>query len=127
MSWILLLSVGIGGFVGAISRFAISGWIQKLMGSSFAYGTLGVNILGSFIIGFMVLYFEQTISPNQKAIVITGFLGALTTFSTFSLESVFMLQNSLYTKALLNIGLNVTLSLVATILGMIIFKKLFVL
>jgi len=127
MNWLILLSVGIGGFVGAISRFALSSWVQKLTSSSFAYGTLSVNIFGSFIIGFMVLYFEQTVSPHQKAIVITGFLGALTTFSTFSLESVYMLQSSLYTKALLNIGLNVTLSILATILGMILFKKIFVL
>ena len=125
MNWILLFSVGLGGFFGALSRLMLSGSIQKLLPISFPFGTLSVNIIGSFIIGFMVLYFDQMIAPNQKAIVITGFLGALTTFSTFSLETVYMIQSSLYTKALLNIGLNVLMSIFATILGMLLFKKIF--
>ena len=120
-----ILAVGIGGFFGAISRFLISTYMQKLTGSLFPIGTLSVNILGSFIIGFLVLYFENVVSPTQKAILITGFLGALTTFSTFSYETVSMIQNSLYYRALINIALNVILSLIATILGIIIFKKIY--
>jgi len=125
MNLYLVISVAIGGSIGAIFRFIGSFYINKLIGSTFPYGTLGVNILGSFIIGFLALYFEQTISPNLKALLITGMLGALTTFSTFSLETIVMLQQSLYTKVLLNIVLNITLTLSATILGMSIFKKLY--
>jgi len=99
--------------------------MHKILGSSFAYGTLTVNILGSFIIGFLYLYFEQTASANLKAMLVTGMLGALTTFSTFSLESILMLQEGLYTKALINILLNTTLALSATLLGMYIFKKIY--
>jgi len=121
----MILAVALGGAIGAVFRFLISTYVHKLLGASFAYGTLSVNILGSFIIGFLFLYFEQTISPYQKAILVTGMLGALTTFSTFSLETILMIQNSLYFNALLNIILNVSLSLSATFLGMVLFRKLY--
>ncbi len=125
MNLAILISVAIGGSIGALMRFLGSFYINKLLGTSFPYGTLGVNILGSFIIGFLALYFEQIISPNAKALLITGMLGALTTFSTFSLESVLMLQEGLYTKALLNVLLNVILALSATIAGMMLFHKVY--
>ena len=125
MNWPIILSVGAGGFIGATGRFLISAWIQKIAGVSFPVGTLGVNILGSFIIGFLFLLFEQTIAPSQKAFLITGMLGALTTFSTFSLETVTMIQNGMFAKSLVNIALNTTLCIMATLLGMALFKKLY--
>ena len=125
MNLSLLVFIAIGGSIGAIFRYLISIFVHKLLGASFAYGTLSVNILGSFIIGFLYLYFEQTISPNLKAMLITGMLGALTTFSTFSLETILMIQEGLYTKAILNIVLNVVFTLSATIAGMFLFKKLY--
>jgi len=126
MNWGVLLSVGMGGFLGAMLRFSISGWIQKSSGSLFPFGTLGVNILGSFIIGFLFLYFQHiNLSMHQKAIFVTGLLGALTTFSTFSWETLLMFQTGLWNKALLNIGLNIFLCLGATFLGMLIFKKIY--
>ena len=125
MNGILIFAVGAGGFLGAISRFLLATGVQKLTGSTFPYGTLTVNVLGSFVIGFLFLYFEQTVSPTQKALVITGFLGALTTFSTFSLETVLMFQNSLYVKALTNVSVNALLSIIATLIGMMIFRKVY--
>jgi len=125
MNALLIFAVGAGGFLGAISRFLLAAGVQKFAGSSFPYGTLTVNVVGSFIIGFLFLYFEQTISPTQKALFVTGFLGALTTFSTFSLETVLMLQNSLYLKALANVSLNAVLSIAATLLGMMLFRRLY--
>jgi len=125
MQWQMIVAVGIGGFVGAIGRFTLSGWVQKLMGSSLPYGTLTVNVLGSFLIGFLVLYFEQALSPNQKLFAVTGLLGALTTFSTFSLETVQLLQQSLYVKAFTNVSLNLFLCILATVLGMILFRKIY--
>jgi len=121
----LLLAVGTGGFIGAILRFIISTWIQKLSSVLFPIGTLTVNIIGSFIIGFMALYFENVISPHQKALIITGMLGALTTFSTFSLETVTMLQEGLWGRAFSNITLNTFLCILATITGMILFKRIY--
>ena len=121
----LLLAIGTGGFFGAVSRFLLAAGVQKLTGSVFPYGTLTVNVVGSFIIGFLFFYFEQTIAPNQKAMLMTGFLGALTTFSTFSLETVLMLQNGLYFKAFGNVSVNALFCVVATTFGMMVFRKVY--
>ena len=124
MNIALLFSIGIGGFIGAILRFTLSGWVQKATATTFPLGTLSVNILGSFIIGFLFLYFQHiNLSPTQKAFFITGLLGALTTFSTFSLDTILLLQNELYAKAFSNVVLNVLFSLGATLLGMWVFKR----
>jgi len=126
MNFSILLAVGIGGFIGAILRFTISSFVQSSSHTLFPIGTLFVNILGSFFIGFLFLYFQETnLSIHQKALLITGLLGALTTFSTFSLETLLMIQDNLWAKALSSIGLNVMLSLLATYLGMILFKRIY--
>ncbi len=126
MSLGLLISVGIGGFIGAVLRFTLSGWVQKATTSTFPFGTLSVNILGSFLIGFLFLYFQHiNLSPTQKALLITGLLGALTTFSTFSLDTVLLMQNELYSKAISNVLLNVVFSVLGTLLGMWVFKRFF--
>ena len=120
----LLLSIGIGGFFGAISRFLIATFMQKLTDSLFPVGTLAANVLGSFLIGVLFIYFEHTVQPQLKALLITGFLGALTTFSTFSLETYLMLSEGAYLRALLNISLNIFFTITATTLGIIVAKKL---
>jgi len=121
-----IIFVGLGGFIGAISRFLLSSYMQKSM-ETFPIGTLSVNVLGGFLIGFLALYFQQHASPEYRALVITGFLGALTTFSTFSYESVMLIEHGAFAKALFNIMINVILSISATILGMWVFKKFFLL
>ena len=125
MNFSILLIVGLGGFFGAIGRFLIASLVQSHSSTLFPVGTLSVNVLGSFIIGFMALYFSQVVQLEYKAFVMTGFLGALTTFSTFSLENINMLQNGSYVQMGLNILLNVALSLSATYGAMILFKKLY--
>lgn len=122
---LIFLYVGIGGFFGAISRYLIAGFVQKSFDTLFPVGTLSVNVLGSFIIGFMAMYFSQVVAPEYKALVITGFLGALTTFSTFSLENVNMLQDGDYLRVGINITLNIIFTISATILAIIIFKKIY--
>ncbi len=126
MNFFLLLYIGLGGFLGAISRFLISTFVQKQFSILFPIGTLSVNILGSFIMGFMVMFFQNMIEPQYKAFVLTGFLGALTTFSTFSLENVNMIQDGDYSRVALNIMLNVILSLASTFFAIILFKKLYI-
>ncbi len=126
MNLSLILSVGVGGFLGAIIRFTLSTWVQRLSGSTFPFGTLSVNILGSLLMGFLFYYFSQiNLSAHQKLIFTTGLLGALTTFSTFSMDTVILLQQELYTKAISNLLLNVFLSIGATFLGILIFKVSF--
>ena len=120
-----LFWIGAGGFFGAIARFLISGLVQKHFPVPFPVGTLAVNVIGSFLIGFLALLFEEIIAPQYKALVITGFLGALTTFSTFSYETSLLIIEGAYTRALLNILLNVGLCLLATFLGMWSFKLIF--
>jgi len=126
MNIYLLFAVGIGGFIGAILRFTISSIVQNSTNILFPLGTLFVNVLGSFLIGFLFLYFQEiNISAHQKVLVITGLLGALTTFSTFSLETLLMIEENLWAKALSNIGINVVLCLIATYLGMMVFKRIY--
>ena len=126
MSFALLFSVGIGGFIGAILRFTLSSWVQKATVIIFPFGTLFVNVLGSFLIGFLFLYFQQVnLSVYHKSLLITGLLGALTTFSTFSLDTVLLMQQELYIKAFSNVILNVVFSIGATLLGMMVFKKIY--
>ncbi len=125
MNFIIFLYIGAGGFVGAISRFLLAGFVQKTSGSLFPFGTLSVNVVGSFIIGLAAMYFENIIAPEYKAMVMTGFLGALTTFSTFSLENVNMLQEGDYIRVALNIFVNVLFSILATIIAIYIFKRVY--
>jgi CrcB protein len=122
---LIFLYIGIGGFIGAVLRFIISGWVQRIFGSFFPYGTLSVNVLGSLLIGFLVMLFEDMISPEWKALAVTGLLGALTTFSTFSYETVVMLQEGIFLKALFNVALNVILCLFATLFGISLYVKVF--
>jgi CrcB protein len=125
MNFTLLAIIGIGGFFGAISRFLLANFMQKSFSTLFPIGTLSVNVVGSFIIGIMAVIFENISAPEYKALIMTGFLGALTTFSTFSLESVTMLQNGDYFRFSLNIILNVTLSIISTIIAITIMKKIY--
>ncbi len=115
-----LLIIGIGGFLGAVSRFLMAGWVQDLSRSvHFPYGTLAVNVIGSFLLGFLVRYafMQNVFSPEVRMLIFIGFLGAFTTFSTFSLETFNLFADGAATPAVLNITANIFLGLVAVWLG----------
>ncbi|EAJ5923230.1 fluoride efflux transporter CrcB [Campylobacter coli] len=118
-----LLIVGFGGFIGAILRMLSINLVNKFFPYSISFGTLFVNVLGSFIIGLLFSYAQNKgLSPVIKSFMSTGFLGAFTTFSTFSYENLLLLQSGNYFNFSLNILLNIILCLIAVWLGFIIFK-----
>ncbi|ENY6170360.1 fluoride efflux transporter CrcB [Vibrio fluvialis] len=107
--------IAIGGAIGACSRYLVSEWSVTLFGRSFPYGTLTVNIVGSFIMGLLIAAFEnEWLAPYPwRQIIGLGFLGALTTFSTFSMDNVLLMQQGDFFKMGLNVLLNVLLSISA--------------
>ncbi|AXX96211.1 MULTISPECIES: fluoride efflux transporter CrcB [Arcobacter] len=112
LSWQTILAIGFGGFLGAIARAYAVHFTNKHIPLEFPLGILLVNLIGSFIIGVLFAYFSHyTVSMNLKAFLTTGFLGALTTYSTFAIETYLLFGTSIY-LAILNISLN----LIGTIL-----------
>jgi len=114
------LAIAIGGAIGACLRFALSEWMLHLFGRAFPFGTLLVNILGSFVIGLLYgLLITEQIAPNPWRIFVgIGVLGAFTTFSTFSMDTVLLLQQGDWLKAVVNVVLNVVLCLTLAWLGL---------
>jgi CrcB protein len=107
MSWQTIFAVGSGGFLGAVSRVYMIGVVNRLFPHHLPLGTSGVNLVGSFIIGVLFAYFTfNEVSPNVKSFLTSGFLGALTTYSTFAIESYFLLNTNM-TLAILNVVFNV--------------------
>lgn len=118
-----ILIVGLGGFIGAILRMLAMNLVNKFLPHSIGFGTLFVNVLGSFIIGLVFSYAQNKgLSLLLKSFISTGILGAFTTFSTFSYENLMLLQSGNYLSFALNIVLNVVLCLFAVWLGFLIFK-----
>lgn len=114
-----ILSVGLGGFLGAISRYIISMQASRLFTGRIPIGTLFVNILGGLLIGFILELNSKTnvISPQMKLFLTIGLMGGLTTFSTFSYETVGLFSDGSYISAMVNIILNVILSLIGVVIG----------
>ncbi len=112
--------VGIGGFVGSVLRYAASGYVQQLTQSStFSYGTIVVNVLGCFIIGFMSQLVESVglLGPETRALLIPGFLGGFTTFSTFSNETLNLFRDGETPLAFANLAVHIVLGLGAVWAG----------
>ncbi len=111
--------IALGGAFGACSRYLISELCIVLFGRGFPYGTLTVNVVGSFIMGLLIAAFEtEVLAPDPwRQIIGLGFLGALTTFSTFSMDNVLLMQQGAFLKWELNILLNVIVSISACWIG----------
>lgn len=112
--------VGVGGFVGSVLRYLVSGYIQQITKSAlFPYGTLAVNLIGCFIIGFLSQLADTrgVFTPESRSLVFVGFLGGFTTFSTFSNESVNLLRDGESLFALVNASIHFAFGFGAVWLG----------
>jgi CrcB protein len=120
------LIIGAGGFVGAITRYILAVWIGQRWGRSFPLGTFIINVTGSFLIGlFMTLMAERfTENPQWRLLLVVGFLGAYTTFSTFEYETGALLKDSEWLFASLNVILSVFVGFLALKLGEAIAKSI---
>jgi CrcB protein len=115
-----LLLVGAGGFLGAISRYLVDGWVAAATGGGFPWGTLVVNLSGSFVLGLLfALSVERgVLSAELRPPVLIGFIGAYTTFSTLTLETWRLVEDGSYVTAFANIGGSMALGLVALVAGL---------
>lgn len=121
-----LLIIGIGGFLGAVARYLVAGWATALDGSLFPLGTLAVNIIGSFVLGFFYIITTErlAIDPYWRLLIAVGFLGAFTTFSTFSYETVKLALNGAIALAIVNLSVSLIGGITAVYLGIILARLL---
>ena len=119
-----LILVGIGGLAGSILRYLITLFFARQAGSTFPYGTLVVNLTGCFLIGLIFALSEKgdVLSPEWRILLTTGFCGGFTTFSTFSYESIRLMQDGEVLFVSLYVGISVIVGLLATWLGMLIIR-----
>jgi CrcB protein len=117
-----LAYIAAGGAAGALMRYWMSSGIYALFGRGFPYGTLTVNVVGSLLMGFCYVFMieRMDVSVEWRAALMIGLLGAFTTFSTFSIETLNLLESGEQMKAALNILLSVTLCILGCWLGMIV-------
>lgn len=117
-----LLLVGAGGFFGAIARYVVDGWVATATGGGFPWGTLVVNVSGSFVLGVLfAMSVERDMLPAAiRAPVLIGFIGAYTTFSTLTLESWRLVESGSYVAAVGNIGGSMVLGMLAVVSGLAI-------
>ena len=121
-----LLAIALGGALGAVLRFLLSTRVYAWLGRGFPYGTLAVNVLGSFLMGFLtiVLLERSMADPAWRAVILVGFLGAFTTFSTFSIETLMLLEEGEMLRAGLNVSISVIACLAAAWFGVIVGRQL---
>ena len=121
-----LLVIAAGGAVGALMRYGMSNAVYSMLGRSFPYGTLAVNVLGSLLMGFLfVLLIERSaFDVLWRSAILIGGLGAFTTFSTFSIETLNLIENGSVAMALLNMLLSVALCIIAVWLGVAVARQM---
>ncbi|MDQ6987043.1 MAG: fluoride efflux transporter CrcB [Mariprofundaceae bacterium] len=114
-----LLAVAAGGAIGASLRWLLAGAIQRAAGGAFPWGTFAVNALGSFLLGFLFVYLIERSTTGEllRLLLTVGLLGAFTTFSTYSLESIRLLEQGAYGFAAANVLGQVVVCLLLTWLG----------
>jgi CrcB protein len=114
------LAVAAGGALGALARYLLSGWLTLSLGRGFPWGTFGVNLIGCCLIGALYVWITQEarLAPVWQAVLVAGFTGAFTTFSTFALETLSLLESGRAATAMLYAAGSLVLGLGGVALGM---------
>lgn len=114
-----ILAIAVCGAIGCLARYWVSGWVYDLVGRAFPWGTLAVNVVGAYLIGLIMEFALRStlISPTLRIGLTIGFLGGLTTFSTFSYETFRLLEDGEFVTAAVNVTASVLLCLTFTWLG----------
>jgi fluoride exporter len=122
----MLWYIAFGSALGGVSRYLFGGALQRLAGGTFPVGTLVVNVTGSFLLGVILRYAVDTpgLSPEGRAMLTVGFCGGYTTFSTFSYETVALLEDGEWTRAGVYLAFSVLLSIAATFLGIVTAREI---
>ena len=122
----MLWYIAFGSAIGGVSRYLFGGVVQRLAGGTIPVGTLVVNITGSFLLGAILRYAIDTpgLTPELRALLTVGFCGGYTTFSTFSYETVALMEDGEWSRAAAYLTLSVGLSIAATILGLMVSREL---
>jgi CrcB protein len=121
-----ILYLGIFGGLGCIARYTVSGWVYNLAGKTLPYGTLAVNVVGSLLLGLIMegSLRSTLLSPELRFGLTVGFMGGFTTFSTFSYETVRLLEEGSLVAAGANVVLNVTVCVAAALIGIYLARQM---
>jgi len=121
-----IAAIAVGGALGSVMRYAMSGWVGIMAGRHFPYGTLAVNVLGSLAMGFLFVLFTERLSDNViwRAGLLIGVLGGFTTFSSFSIETLNLIEQGDILKAFVNVIASVMLCLLATWIGVVVARSI---
>jgi CrcB protein len=120
------LAIATGGAIGALLRYWTSLAVHSKLGAGFPYGTLTVNVIGSLLMGFLYIWFVERLAmgPIIRGFLFIGVLGAFTTFSTFSLETLNLIESGQLGKAVLNIVISVIVCVTAAGLGVLAARQI---
>jgi CrcB protein len=121
-----VLAIASGGALGALLRYWMSAGVYALTGRGFPYGTLAVNVLGSLVMGFLYIWLLERVPGGTavRAFLLIGLLGAFTTFSTFSIETLNLMEAGQFSRAILNTLVSVVLCIGAAALGVMLARQL---
>lgn len=113
------LAIAIGGILGCWARYAMTVGVQAIWGRTFPYGTLSINVLGSFLMGFLFFATLEhlAVGPYVRVGILTGFLGGFTTFSTFAMETLLLAEEGDIAKSIVYVALSIVLGIVAAFAG----------
>ena len=121
-----VFAIAAGGAAGALLRYWVSNGIHALLGRGFPYGTLAVNITGSLLMGFLYIWLIERLASGSllRAFLLVGVLGAFTTFSTFSVETLILMESGQLGKAILNVLASVVVCIAAAGIGILLARQL---